>query len=88
MNNILKISAIASLAFVTCNSQAAELVKVQKIDATELLEITKLHLAQSIKLNTLVINPIEKAAYAQVAMKREHSGKDVENTIKTITFAE
>lgn len=88
MNNILKISAIALLAFVTNNSQAAELVKVQKIDATELLESAKLNLAQSIKLSALVINPIEKSARAQVAMKREHSGKDVENTIKTITFTE
>ncbi|MFT5814408.1 MAG: hypothetical protein ACI9VT_002169 [Psychroserpens sp.] len=88
MNNIIKLSTIAMLAFVANNSQATQLVKVQAINAVELLEITKLHLAESIKLNTVVINPIEKTARAQVAMHRLYTQKDVKNVSKAETLAE
>lgn len=76
------------LAFVANNSQATQLVKVQAINAVELIEITKLHLAQSIKLNTIAINPIEKTARAQVAMNRVHDNKGPESTAKAVTLAE
>ncbi|UUO21815.1 hypothetical protein FGD67_00350 [Colwellia sp. M166] len=88
MNNILKISAIAILAFVTHNSHATELVKAQAINTDELVEVAKLNLAQSIKFNTIAINPIEKTARAQVTMSRGHSSKNLNNIIKTITLAE
>lgn len=88
MNNIIKLSTIAILAFIANNSQATQLVKVQTIDAVELVEFTKLHLAQSIKLNTIVINPIEKTARAQVAMNHLPANKGVENISKALTLAE
>ena len=66
MNNILKISAIAILAFVTHNSHATELVKAHAINTDELVEVAKLNIAQSIKFNTIAFNPIEKTAQAQV----------------------
>jgi hypothetical protein len=88
MTNIIKLSTIAILAFVANNSQATQLVKVQDINPVELVEMTKLHLAQSIKLNTIVINPIEKTARAQVAMNRLHVNKSAINTSKAVTLAE
>ncbi|MGB1262949.1 MAG: hypothetical protein ACPG52_08575 [Cognaticolwellia sp.] len=68
MNNILKLATIALFAFVANNSQATELVKAQPVNTVDLVEVTKLHLAQAIKLNTVAFNPIEKTARAQVAM--------------------
>lgn len=88
MNNMIKLSTIAILAFIANNSQATQLVKVQAIDAVELVEFTKLHLAQSIKLNTIAINPIEKTARAQVAMNHLPANKGVENISKALTLAE
>jgi len=88
MNNMIKLSTIAILAFVANNSQATQLVKVQTINAVELLEFTKLHLAQSIKLNTIVLNPIEKTARAQVAMNNLHANKGVKNISKALILAE
>lgn len=76
------------LALVATNSQATQLVKVQAINAIELVEITKLHLAQSIKLNVIVINPIEKAARAQVTMNDMHVNKGADIIIKAVTLAE
>ena len=88
MNNILKLSTIAIFAFLANNSQATELVKVQTINAVELVEITKLNLAQSIKFNTIALNPIEKTARAQVAMNHLPANKGVENISKALTLAE
>ena len=85
MNNILKISAIAILAFVTHNSQATELVKAHAINTNELVEVAKLNLAQAIKFNTIALNPSEKTAQAQVAMNREYSNKSAKNSNKTVT---
>jgi len=88
MNNIIKLTTIAILACVASNSQATQLVNTQVINAVELVEITKLHLAQSIKLNTIVLNPIEKTARAQVAMNRLHTNNSGENTNKAVTLAD
>ncbi len=88
MNNILKLSTIAMFAFLANNSQATELVKVQTINAVELVEITKLNLAQSIKFNTIALNPIEKTARAQVAMNSLQVKKSMNNSIKALTLAE
>jgi hypothetical protein len=88
MKNILKLSAIAMLAFVANSSQATQLVKVQAIDAVELVEATKLHLAQAIKLNTITFNPIEKTARAQVAMNRAHVSKSSDTTTKVSRLAD
>tara|TARA_R110000787_G_scaffold132987_1_gene245240 strand:- start:1123 stop:1389 length:267 start_codon:yes stop_codon:yes gene_type:complete len=88
MNNIFKLSTIAILAFVANNSQATELVKVQTINTAELAKVTALNLAQSIKFNTLAINPIEKTARAQVAMNRAHLSKANKNISKAVVFAE
>ena len=88
MNNILKLSTIAMFAFLANNSQATELVKVQTINAVELVEITKLNLAQSIKFNTIAFNPIEKTAQAQVAMNRGQNKKGRENSNKALSLAE
>ncbi len=88
MKNILNLSAIAMLAFVANSSQATQLVKVQAIDAVELVEATKLHLAQSIKLNTIAFNPIEKTARAQVAMNREDVSKSSDTAAKALTLAD
>ena len=87
MNNILKTSAFATLAFVANSSQATELVKVQAINTVELVEVTKLHLAQAIKLNTIVINPIEKTTLAQVTMNRLSLSKGAEAHIKAEILA-
>ena len=88
MNNIVKLSTIAILAFVANNSQALELVKVQTIDTVELVEVTKLNLAQSIKFNTITINSIEKTARAQVAMNRIKKSKKSADTSKSVSFAD
>ncbi|MFT6195134.1 MAG: hypothetical protein ACJASU_002044 [Cognaticolwellia sp.] len=88
MKNIFKLTTIAMLTLVASNSQATQLVKIQAINAVELVEITKLHLAQSIKLNTIVINPIEKVAHAQVKMNDFHVNKGAEIIIKPVTLAE
>ncbi len=88
MNNILKLTTIAMLAFVANNSQATDLVKVQTINAVELVEVAKLNLAQSIKFNTIAFNPIEKTARAQVAMNRLQVKKATNNSIKATTLAE
>jgi hypothetical protein len=88
MKNIFKLATIAMLTLVASNSQATQLVKVQTINAVELVEITKLHLAQSIKLNTIVINPIEKTAHTQVTMNDFHVNKGAEVIIKAVMLAE
>ena len=88
MNNILKISAIAILAFVTHNSHATELVKAHTINTDELVEVAKLNIAQSIKFNTIAFNPIEKTAQAQVAMNRGQNKKGRENSNKALSLAE
>lgn len=87
MNNMIKLTTIALLAF-AANSQATQLVKAQAINAVELVAVTKLALAQSIKLNTIEFNPIEKTARAQVAMNRTHANKGVENINKALPLAE
>ena len=88
MKKVFKLSTIAMLALVATNSQATQLVKIQTINAVELVEITKLHLAQSIKLNAIVIDPIEKAARAQVTMNDMRVKKSTEVMIKAVTLAE
>ena len=88
MNNILKLSAIAVLAFMANNSQATELVKVQPTNTVEFLEIAKLDLAQSIKLNTVEINPIEKLARTQVAMASAKAEKHHDVSVKISSLAE
>lgn len=88
MKNIVKLSTIAMLALIANTSQATQLVKVQPINAVEFIESTKLHLAQSIKLNTITFNPIEKTARAQVAMNQAQTEPRVENISKRITLAE
>jgi hypothetical protein len=88
MKNILNLSAIAMLAFVANSSQATQLVKVQAINTVELVEATKLHLAQAIKLNTVILNPIEKTARAQVAMNRTHVSESSDTATKAITLAD
>ncbi len=75
-------------ALIAGNSQATQLVKVQAIDAVELVEITKQHLAQSIKLNTVALNPIEKTARAQVAMNRGQFEKTPNRVEKMTRLAE
>ncbi|SEK83978.1 hypothetical protein SAMN05216262_10382 [Colwellia chukchiensis] len=88
MNNILKLTVAAMFALIAGNSQATQLVKVQAIDAVELVEITKQHLAQSIKLNTVALNPIEKTARAQVAMNRGQFEKTPNRVEKMTRLAE
>ena len=88
MNNIVKLSTIAILALMANSSHATQLVKTQAINAVELIETTKLHLAQSIKLNTIAFNPIEKTARAQVAMNRLQTNKSIESINKSISLAE
>ena len=88
MKNIIKLSTIAMFALSVNTSQATQLVEVQSINAIELIETTKLHLAQSIKLNTIVLNPIEKTARAQVAMNDSSSTERVDIINKSITLAE
>lgn len=65
MNNILKLSAMAILAFAT-NSQATQLVQAEKTSTTEILNIAKIDLANTIKLNLIEISSIEMTAHAQV----------------------
>tara|TARA_B110000196_G_scaffold318335_1_gene333508 strand:- start:732 stop:998 length:267 start_codon:yes stop_codon:yes gene_type:complete len=88
MKNIIKLSTIAMFALIANTSQATQLVEVQAINAVELIETTKLHLAQSIKLNTIALNPIEKTARAQVAMNDSTSTENVDTISKSITLAE
>ena len=88
MKNIVKLSTITMFALIANTSQATQLVEVQSINAIELIETTKLHLAQSIKLNTIAFNPIEKTARAQVAMSDSKSSKNVDTISKSITLAE
>lgn len=75
-------------ALIANTSQATQLVEVQAINAVELIETTKLHLAQSIKLNTIALNPIEETARAQVAMNDSTSTENVDTISKSITLAE
>jgi hypothetical protein len=88
MKNIIKLSTIAMFALIANTSQATQLVEVQAINAVELIETTKLHLAQSIKLNTIALNPIEETARAQVAMNDSTSTENVDTISKSITLAE
>ena len=75
-------------ALIANTGQATQLVEVQAINAVELIETTKLHLAQSIKLNTIALNPIEETARAQVAMNDSTSTENVDTISKSITLAE
>lgn len=75
-------------ALIANTSQATQLVEVQAINAVELIETTKLHLAQSIKLNTIALNPIEETARAQVAVNDSTSTENVDTISKSITLAE
>jgi hypothetical protein len=88
MNNILKLSTIAILTFVANSSQATELVKVQATSAFDFLEIAKVNLAQSIKLNTIEINTIEIEAHAQIAMAQTKAEKRNDESVKTTSLAE
>jgi len=88
MNNILKIAAIAALAFVANNSQATELVKVQPTNAIDLVAVAKVNLAQSIKLNTVEISPIEKMARTQIAMTNSKIEKRTDASVKSASLAE
>lgn len=87
MNNILKLSAIAILAFVANSSQATELVKVQATNTFDFMEIAKVNLAQSIKLNTVEINTIIEAR-SQVAMTNTKAEKRNDESVKTSSLAE
>lgn len=75
-------------ALIANTSQATQLVEVQSINAIELIETTKLHLAESIKLNTIAFNPIEKTARAQVAMNDSTSSENIDTISKIISLAE
>ena len=88
MKNIIKLSTIAMFALMANSSQATQLVEVQSINAIELMATTKLHLEESIKLNTIAFNPIEKTAQAQVAMNRGQNKKGRENSNKALSLAE
>lgn len=88
MNNILKISAFAALAFLTNSSQATELVKVQPQNTLELVAVAKVNLAQSIKLNAIEINPIENMARTQIAMANTKAEKRNDTSVKTVSLAE
>ena len=88
MNNILKISAFATLAFLTNSSQATELVKVQPQNTLELVAVAKVNLAQSIKLNAIEINPIENMARTQIAMANTKAEKRNDTSVKTVSLAE
>jgi uncharacterized protein YabE (DUF348 family) len=88
MKNILKISAFAFLTIMANSSQATELVKVQPTNALEFLETAKLNLAQSIKLNTVAINPIEKAVRAQVTLANTKTEKRNNANVKIALLAE
>lgn len=88
MNNILKLSTIAILAFVANSSQATELVKVQATNTFDFMEMAKVNLAQSIKLNTVEINTIEIEARSQVAMTNTKAEKRNDESVKTSSLAE
>lgn len=88
MNNILKLSAIAILAFVANSSQATELVKVQATNTFNFMEMAKVNLAQSIKLNTVEINTIEIEARSQVATTNTKAEKRNDESVKTSSLAE
>ncbi len=88
MKNILKLTTIATLLFVTNSGQATQLVKVETLNPIELIEMSKVHLEQSIKLNTIVISPIEKTAREHVAMNQFRVIKNTASTVKTLTLAE
>ena len=88
MTNILKLTTIATLLFVTNSGQATQLVAVQTINPIELIEMSKVHLEQSIKLNTITFSPIAKTAREHVAMNHLRERKSAENTVKTLTLAE
>lgn len=88
MKNIIKLSTIAMFALIANTSQATQLVEVQSINAIELIETTKLHLAESIKLNTIAFNPIEKTVRAQVAMNDSTSSENIDTISKIISLAE
>lgn len=88
MKNILKLTTIATLLFVTNSGQATQLVKVETINPIELIEMSKVHLEQAMKLNTIAMSPIAKTAREQVAMNHLRERKSAENTVKTFTLAE
>jgi hypothetical protein len=88
MNNILKLSTIAILAVMANSSQATELVEVQQTNSFDFLEVAKVNLAQSIKLNTIEINPIENANLTEVAMAHTKAEKRNGVSVKTTSLAE
>lgn len=88
MNNILKLSAIAILAFVANSSHATELVKVQATNTFDFMEMAKVNLAQSIKLNTVEIKTIEIETRSQVAMTNTKAEKRNDESVKTSSLAE
>ena len=87
MNNILKLSAIAILAF-AANSQAAQLVQTDKANATELLNIAKIDLANTMKLNMIEISPIKVTAHAQVVSASNEAKTHKSVSEKTTLLAE
>ncbi|MBA6416001.1 hypothetical protein H4J50_08250 [Colwellia sp. 6M3] len=88
MKNIIKLSTIAMFALMANSSQATQLVEAQSINAIELMATTKLHLEESIKLNTIAFNPIEKTARAQVAMNEVKINLNGQTISKSIPLAE
>lgn len=88
MKNILTLSAIAVLALTASNTQATELVKAQPTNTIEFVKIAKMNLAQSIKLNTVAISPIEKAVSTQIAMVQSNAKKTNDVSDKAASLAE
>lgn len=88
MNNIFKLITIVVLACTVNMSQATQLEQVQEINPAELVKMSKLHLAEAIKLNTIALNPIESNARAQIAMNISSANIDEEAINKTLTLAD
>jgi hypothetical protein len=88
MKNIIKLSALVTLALMATTSQAVELVKAQPVNTLELTEVAKINLAQSFKLNMVTINPIQENAQAQIAMNTLSKTKRTENDVKVASIAE
>lgn len=87
MNNILKLSAMAILAF-AANSQATQLIQAEKINTAEFLEIAKTDLAKAMKLNMIEINSIEVTAHAQIVSANSKPKADKNISEKATLLAE
>lgn len=88
MNNILKITFITALAFTANKSQALELVKTQPVSKTELIEVAKVNLTESLKLNIITIEPLHKAIRTQVSSSNIKLVKHNQDNVKVATLAE